>query len=73
MLQEFMHLVTYTQKKSRVLMSDISADLINQYAKLIRERWDDNAVEALIGVLSTVISERQLEVLVEDLLNQSDK
>ena len=54
-------------------MSDISAELINQYSKLIRERWDDNAVEALIGVLSTVISERQLEVLVEDLLNQLDK
>jgi hypothetical protein len=54
-------------------MTDISAELINQYAKLIRERWDDNAVEALIGVLSTVISERQLEVLVEDLLNQFDK
>jgi len=54
-------------------MTDISAELINQYAKLIRERWDDNAVEALIGVLSTVISERQLEVLVEDLLNQLDK
>jgi hypothetical protein len=55
------------------MVTDISPDLINRYAKLIRERWDDNAVEALIGVLSTVISERQLEVLVEDLVNQLDK
>ena len=54
-------------------MSDISAELINQYAKLIRERWADNAVEALIGVLSTVISERQIEVLIEDLVNQLEE
>jgi hypothetical protein len=55
------------------MITDISPELINRYAKLIRERWDDNAVEALIGVLSTVISERQLEVLIEDLLNQLNK
>lgn len=54
-------------------MTDISADLINQYAKLIRGRWADNAVEALIGVLSTVISERQIEVLIEDLVNQLEE
>jgi hypothetical protein len=54
-------------------MTDISAELINRYAKLIRERWDDNAVEALIGVLSTVISERQIEVLIEDLANQLEE
>jgi hypothetical protein len=54
-------------------MTDISAELINQYAKLIRERWADNAVEALIGVLSTVISERQIEVLIEDLANQLEE
>lgn len=54
-------------------MTDISAELINQYAKLVRERWADNAVEALIGVLSTVISERQIEVLIEDLVNQLEE
>jgi hypothetical protein len=51
-------------------MSDISAEWINQYAKLIRERWDDNAVEALIGIMSTIITSSQLEVLIEDLVNQ---
>ena len=54
-------------------MTDISAELINQYAQLVRERWADNAVEALIGVLSTVISERQIEVLIEDLVNQLEE
>jgi hypothetical protein len=49
---------------------DISAEWINQYAKLIRERWDDNAVEALIGIMSTIITSSQLEVLIEDLVNQ---
>lgn len=55
------------------IITDISPDLLNQYAKLIRNRWDDNAVEALIGVLSTVISERQIEVLIEDLVNQLEE
>jgi hypothetical protein len=54
-------------------MTDISAELINQYAKLVRERWADNAVEALIGVISTVISERQLEILIEDMINQLEE
>jgi hypothetical protein len=51
-------------------MTDISAELINQYAKLIRERWADNAVEALIGIMSTIITSSQIEVLIEDLVNQ---
>jgi len=55
------------------MVTDISPELINRYAKLIRERWADNAVEALIGVLSTVISERQIEVLIEDLANQLEE
>jgi hypothetical protein len=54
-------------------MSDISAELINQYAKLIRERWADNAVEALIGLMSTIITSSQIEVLIEDLVNQLDE
>lgn len=54
-------------------MSDISPELLNNYARLVRERWEDNAVEALIGVISTVISERQLEILIEDMINQSEE
>jgi uncharacterized protein YqgV (UPF0045/DUF77 family) len=51
-------------------MTDISAELINEYVKLVRERWDDNAVEAVVGAMSTVISARQMEVLIEDLVEQ---
>lgn len=54
-------------------MSDISPELLNKYAQLVKERWADNAVEALIGVISTVISERQLEILIEDMINQLEE
>jgi hypothetical protein len=55
------------------IITDISPELLNQYAKLIKERWDDNAVEALIGLMSTIISSRQLEVLIEDLTNELEE
>ena len=54
-------------------MADISPEFLNRYAQLVRERWADNAVEALIGVISTVISERQLEILIEDMINQLEE
>ena len=54
-------------------MTEISAKLINQYAKLIRERWGDNAVEALIGIMSTIITSSQIEVMIEDLVNQLEE
>jgi hypothetical protein len=55
------------------IITDIAPELLNQYAKLIRERWADNAVEALIGLMSTIISARQLEVLIEDLTNELEE
>jgi len=54
-------------------MNNISAELVNQYAKLIRERWGDNAVEALIGIMSTIITSSQIEILIEDLVNQLEE
>ena len=54
-------------------MSDISAEQINKFTKLIRERWSDNAVEALVGLMSTVITGRQLEVLIDDLTEQLEE
>ena len=54
-------------------MSDIPAHLLNRYAELIRQRWEDNAVEALIGKMSTIINAHQLEVLIEDLVNQLEQ
>ena len=54
-------------------MSDISAEQLNKFTKLVKERWDDNAVEAVIGLLSTVITGRQLEVLIDDLTEQLEE
>lgn len=54
-------------------MSDISAEQINKFTKLIRERWSDNAVEAVVGLMSTVITGRQLEVLIDDLTEQVEE
>lgn len=42
-----------------------NADLLNQIAELYRKEWGDNAVEALVGVLSTVCTDEQLNKLVE--------
>jgi hypothetical protein len=33
----------------------------------LRKRWDDLALEALVGIFSTVITDDQLEVLVKSL------
>jgi uncharacterized protein YqgV (UPF0045/DUF77 family) len=54
-------------------MSDITAEQLNRYVKLVKERWDDNAVEAVVGAMSTVISARQMEVLIEDLIDQLEE
>ena len=54
-------------------MTDISAEQLNKFTKLIKERWDDNSVEAVIGLLSTVITGRQLEVLIDDLTEQLEE
>lgn len=46
-------------------MSDV--ELLNELNRLVRDRFGDNAVEALIGVLSTLVSEKQLKVLIAHL------
>ncbi len=38
--------------------TDVTAKQLNRYVKLVKERWDDNAVEAVVGAMSTVISAR---------------
>ena len=40
-------------------------ELENRIAQLARENWKDNAVEALVGTLSTLTTDQQLEVLVK--------
>jgi len=46
------------------------AELLNKLNKLIRKRFGDNAVEALIGIISTLVTENQLKVLVLTLTEQ---
>jgi uncharacterized protein YqgV (UPF0045/DUF77 family) len=55
------------------MITDITAEQLNRYVKLVKERWDDNAVEAVVGAMSTVISARQMEVLIEDLIDQLEE
>ena len=39
--------------------------LLNDLAQVMRDKYQDNAVEALVGALSTVVTEEQLKVLLE--------
>lgn len=40
---------------------------LNELVGLMRDKWQDNAVEAFAGLLSTVVTEKQLQVLIDDL------
>jgi hypothetical protein len=52
---------------------DITAEQLNRYTRLVYERWGTNSVEAVVGAMSTVLSARQMEVLIEDLINQLEE
>jgi hypothetical protein len=39
--------------------------LLNDLAQAMRDKYQDNAVEALVAALSTVVTEEQLKVLLE--------
>ena len=41
------------------------AELLNDITKLARQNFGDNAVDALVGLLSTVVTDAQLSALVE--------
>ena len=41
------------------------AELLNEISKLARQNWGDNAVEALVGILSTVATDAQLRSIVK--------
>jgi hypothetical protein len=38
-------------------------EVINGLSKVVRQRYGDNAVEALVGALSSVCTAKQLEAL----------
>lgn len=43
------------------------AELLNELNTVVRNRFGDNAVEALIGVISTLVNENQLKDLIANL------
>lgn len=43
------------------------SDQLNELVDLMRNKWQDNAVEAFAGLLSTLVSQKQLQVLIDDL------
>jgi hypothetical protein len=55
------------------MITDITAEQLNHYTRLVYERWGTNSVEAVIGAMSTVLSARQMEFLIEDLINQLEE
>jgi hypothetical protein len=58
---------------SQIMITDITTEQLNRYVQLVKERWGTNSVEAVVGAMSTVLSARQMEVLIEDLINQLEE
>lgn len=50
-----------------------NADKENELALLMRARYGDNAVEALVGALSSVTTPEQLDALIVSLKPPTDK
>jgi hypothetical protein len=42
-----------------------NAQLCNTLAIVMREKYKDNAVEALVGALSSVVTDEQLQTLIK--------
>lgn len=46
---------------------------LNMLRDLAKDIWHDLSTEALVGILSTLITEEQLDVLIEHLKQERDK
>ena len=46
------------------------SDQLKELVGLMRDKWQDNAIEAFAGLLSTVVTQKQLQVLIDDLRNK---
>ena len=51
-------------------MSAERAERENELAELVRDLWGDNSVEFLIGTLSSVVTESQLDALIAKLYEE---
>jgi phosphopantetheine adenylyltransferase len=63
-------LASRTLQKKEDKMAVKESDQLNELVSLMRDKWQDNAVEAFAGLLSTVVSQKQLQVLIDDLRNK---
>ena len=64
------HMVVPFEKYEKEEEEEVSfdgANLLNELNTVVRNRFGDNAVEALIGVLSTLVDDSQLKVLIKNL------
>jgi len=55
-----------TNKLTGVNMKKQAAQL-NDLASLLKLRWQDSAVEATVGLLSTVVTDKQIQALINTL------
>ena len=49
------------------------ATQLNDLVLLLKLRWQDSAVEATVGLLSTVVTDKQIQVLINNLRKQLRK
>jgi hypothetical protein len=46
---------------------------LNDLASLLKLRWQDSAVEATVGLLSTVVTDKQIQALINSLRKELRK
>jgi len=63
-------LASRTLQKKEDKMAVKESDQLNELVDLMRNKWQDNAVEAFAGLLSTLVTQKQLQVLIDDLRNK---
>jgi phosphopantetheine adenylyltransferase len=63
-------LASRTLQKKEDKMAVKESDQLNELVGLMRDKWQDNAVEAFAGLLSTIVTQKQLQVLIDDLRNK---
>ena len=61
-----------TNKLTGVNMTK-QAKQLNDLSALLKLRWQDSAVEATVGLLSTVVTDKQIQVLINNLRKELRK
>ena len=61
----------YLHNMEQVVTMVTDANKYNEISRLVRAGWGDNAVEYLVGTLSSLCSEDQLDILIAKLKKES--